>query len=112
VFITGRTYPNGSAEFYDPVKGTFSTTDDLVMRRDAGHTATLLPNGTVLLASGWICCGYSVDTAEIYHPVVLAPAPVLLARSQDGRGQGAILRAGTSGVVSPDNPAAAGDILG
>jgi hypothetical protein len=111
VFITGRDWLSYSGELYDPVKRTFSTTDGMVMPREASHTATLLPDGTILLAGGWICCGQSVDTAEIYHPVAPTPAPVLLARSPDGRGQGAILRAGTSQVVSADDPAAAGEIL-
>jgi hypothetical protein len=47
-----------------------------------GHTATLLPNGTVLLAGGYGYAGigaYSgtLSTAEIYTPAVPAPAGIV-----------------------------------
>jgi hypothetical protein len=114
VWVAGRdgsSWPNGSAEIYDPVTGRFIRTDDLVMNREEGHTATLLPDGTVLLGGGWICCGYSVDTAEIYRPAVLAPAPALFSVSGDGRGQGAILHANTDRLASSGSPAAVGEAL-
>lgn len=74
----------GSAEFFDPVAGVFSGTLPV---QSLGFTATLLSDGTVLLAGG--CCGVLADTASIYHPSVATPAPVLLSLSADG--QGAIL---------------------
>jgi hypothetical protein len=113
VLIAGRDLvtSHGSADVYDPVARTFSTTEGLVTSREEGYTATLLPNGTVLMSGGWNCCGYSVDTAVLYLPVALAPPPALLSISQDGRGQGAILRAGTNQIVSSENPATAGEIL-
>jgi hypothetical protein len=76
-----------------------------------GHTATLLADGTVLLAGGWICCGYSVATAEIYHPAVLAHSPVLFSLSGDGQGQGAILHASTHQVFTSSDPAVVGEFL-
>jgi uncharacterized protein (TIGR03437 family) len=49
-----------------------------------------------------------VPPAELYHPLVLKPAPVLLSLAQS---QGAILHAGTSRVVSADDPATKGEAL-
>jgi len=49
-----------------------------------GTAATLLPDGTVLMSGGWFCCGYTVATAEIYHPGVLVPSPMLLSLSGTG----------------------------
>src|SRR5262249_32300567 len=70
VLIAGRAsvYPCcGSADLYDSVTGKFETADDLVTYREQGYGATLLSNGTVLMSGGWVCCGYTIDTAEIYH---------------------------------------------
>ena len=59
-----------SAEIFDPVAGTFSSTGPMTASR-AGHTATLLGDGTVLITGGitgvtgtWT----ALDTAEIYDP--------------------------------------------
>jgi hypothetical protein len=58
-----------SAELYDPVSGTWRRTDSLADARSA-HTATLLPNGKVLVAAG----SHSNDglhplaSAELYDP--------------------------------------------
>ena len=52
-----------------------------------------------------------LSSAEIYHPGVLVPAPIWLSLSGDGRGQGAILHAGTHQLVSASNPAAVGEAL-
>ncbi len=46
-----------SAELYDPVKGTLEFTGRLRDGR-AGHTATLLSNGKVLVAGGLGNSGY------------------------------------------------------
>jgi hypothetical protein len=50
-----------SAELYDPSTGTWSFTGSLNMPR-AGHTATLLGNGKVLVT------GRYTNTAELYDP--------------------------------------------
>jgi Galactose oxidase, central domain/Bacterial Ig-like domain (group 2) len=57
-----------SAEIYDPQAGTFTPAGDLGGPR-AGHTATLLPDGKVLIAGGLTGNSLPSATAEIYDPV-------------------------------------------
>jgi len=61
-----------SAELYDPSTGTFTPTGSLSESR-TGHSATLLANGKVLIASGsHTSDGYTwanIATAELYDPV-------------------------------------------
>jgi hypothetical protein len=59
----------GYAELYDPASGLFSPTGSLGPRED--HTATLLPNGKVLVAGGYFEDGEASATlasAELYDP--------------------------------------------
>ena len=108
--VTGMDYipgGGGRASTYDATTNTFSAS---MPTREVGHTATLLPNGGVLLSGG--CCGTFHTGAEIYRPAVVAPAPVLLSLSQDdGQAPGAILHADTHQVVSSSNPAIVGEAL-
>jgi hypothetical protein len=67
------------------------------------------PMGRCYWPGGWICCGSTIATAEIYHPAVLKGSPVLL--SVTDKGQGAILHASTHRLVSPDSPAVVGEAL-
>jgi hypothetical protein len=59
-----------TAELYDPATGTFRHTNGNMNARRAFHSATLLPNGKVLIAGGsdeghpWSAS----DTAELYNP--------------------------------------------
>ncbi len=73
-----------TAELYDPASGTFSHTGTVTRYYDttsekffykgemnaahAMHTATLLPNGEVLIAGGMDADGKTQAIAEIYHP--------------------------------------------
>jgi WD40 repeat protein len=99
-----------SADVYDPASGTFSATGGLITPR-VGHTATLLPDGTVLLTGGATSIYDStfLSSTEVYHPPKVAPAPVLY--SLPGTTQGSILHAGTNRVVSASDPAVSGEAL-
>ncbi|MFZ3137149.1 MAG: alpha/beta fold hydrolase [Thermodesulfovibrionales bacterium] len=59
-----------TAEIYDPATGIFTTTTGNMATAAAGHTATLLTNGKVLITGG-ATYGYNVvfDRAELYDPV-------------------------------------------
>ena len=69
VLIAGGNSKNAVAELYDPAIGTFSTTGTMLSTRQR-HTATLLSDGTVLMAGGSEF-GANVDiltAAEIFDP--------------------------------------------
>ncbi len=57
------------AKLYDPASGAWSSTGNLNTGREL-HTATLLPNGKVLIAGGFIDTGFGTTTnsAELYDP--------------------------------------------
>jgi len=103
-----------NAELYGPLQGAFTAAGSMAQRRHS-HTATLLADGDVLLAGGdgWVAGASfgSSATAELYHPALPVPAPLLFSLSGDGKGQGAIWHAQTGQVASADNPAAAGEAL-
>ncbi len=63
---TGVTY-RSTAELYDPTAGTFSRTGGMKNARHC-HTATLLPNGQVLVAGGYDGSTF-LAAAEIFDPV-------------------------------------------
>jgi hypothetical protein len=56
-----------SAELYNPATGTFSVTGSMTTARE-GQTATLLPNGEVLIAGGFDNAGKYLSSAELYNP--------------------------------------------
>ncbi len=60
---TGDFQPTTTVEVYNPSTGSFSVTGSMAEARTF-HTATLLPNGKVLVAGG----GGENSTAEVYDP--------------------------------------------
>src|SRR6266550_889204 len=64
-----QTFPDPgtpSVEAYDPATGTWTVNGSLIGQRLL-HTATLLPNGTLVIAGGWPD-PYSTYTWELYDP--------------------------------------------
>jgi hypothetical protein len=66
VDLSGSVF-SSSAELYDPIAGTWTSTGSLTTGGRALHTATLLGNGKVLIAGGWDGT-VSLNTAELYDP--------------------------------------------
>ena len=56
-----------TAELFDPASGTFASTGSMVTARRL-HTATLLPNGKVLVIGGQDTSGNPLATAELFDP--------------------------------------------
>jgi hypothetical protein len=98
-----------TAELYDPSTNRFVATGTMATPR-SDLTATLLPDGSVLVAGA--DQGYATQpSAEIFHPAAPLPPPALLSLSGDGTGQAAVQHADTYQLVSPDNPARAGEVI-
>lgn len=81
VLVVGGTEPSAAgvdlatAELYDPPSGTWSAAAALP-RAFLGHTATLLPDGTVLVAGGWHSSDGRIERSSmIYDPTKDAWTP-------------------------------------
>jgi Kelch motif protein/galactose oxidase-like protein len=75
VLITGGNIPGpgggqvlSSAELYDPSTGGFTATGNMTTPRRIGHTATILPDGRVLIAGGYGAGNSVIASAELYDP--------------------------------------------
>jgi len=81
--VLGATALVSSIDIYDPTRRTFRQVGTLYTPR-CDHTATLLPNGKVLLAGGWAGPGGATTSAELFDPATMTltqvstflPAPV------------------------------------
>lgn len=114
IVITGgapSNVPNtvsASAEVYDPGTAAFSRSTEMTVPRFY-HTATLLNDGSILIAGG---TGLTdTGSAERYIPAVPVPAPILFSVSGYTSGQGAIWHAQTGQLASAATPAIAGEPL-
>jgi N-acetylneuraminic acid mutarotase len=94
-----------SAELYNPTTGTWTATGAMNTSR-SGHTATLLPNGQVMVAGGYGLLSAELS-AELYDPVSgfwTETAALNTARSQHTATlltNGQVLVAGGNGVNGP-----------
>jgi hypothetical protein len=71
VLVAGGADDSGihaSAELYDSSIGIFTATGNMTTGRNV-HTATLLPDGTVLVAGTSLSYGEALASAELYDPV-------------------------------------------
>jgi len=65
----GTTLLVTSVELYDPRSGTWTAIQGMLEARWSSHTATLLPDGTVLVAGGFVnTIGRGLASAELYDP--------------------------------------------
>lgn len=78
--------PQARAQIYDPATGRTNTLATRLSEARAWHTATILPDGRVIVFGGVGIQGRDLNTAEIYDPVTQSfsalQAPDLAARSR------------------------------
>lgn len=100
VLITGgfssASFPGAAlntAELFDPVSNTFTAISNVMQSLRTNHTATLLPDGKVLLAGGQIDNnnGNGSDTAELYDPATQTFTAVAARMTSPRGGHAAVL---------------------
>jgi len=89
-----------SAELYDPVTGVWTPTGSMVEAR-AGHTATLLPDGRVLVAGG-SSFGITIPGGVEPHPLASAELYDSGSGSWTPAGNMIEIRAGHAATLLPD----------
>jgi hypothetical protein len=71
VLIVGGTGGDGgrvTAELFDPATETFTTAGPMAVLQDSGFTASLLDDGRVLVAGGWLADSSITTEAQIFDP--------------------------------------------
>ena len=91
-----------TAEIYDPATGLWSATTSMSTQRQ-GHTATLLPNGQVLVAGGFGVGSYVLKSAELYDPVSATWTTIAPMNSGRGGFNATLLPSGQVLVVGGDS---------
>ena len=86
-----------SAQLYDPARGTFSTTGNLITAR-RGATGTLTVDGRAIIAGGTRQDSSPLASADFYdgHPVPAARRPVITSAPASAETPGAVTVSGTS----------------
>lgn len=114
--LSTEAYPGGvspTLELWDPVSRGWRLVAQPLQQARQGHTATLLPDGRVLLVGGYTATGMAAS-AEVFDPrsetTELIPSPLLaraghaVAPSPDGT---VLIAGGEQGVLAlPASPAA------
>lgn len=88
-------------ERYDPATSTFSEAGTLTEPR-AGHTATLLPDGRILVVGGITAAGATLATAELYDPTTGSSVPTGSLATPRGLHSAALLPTGDVLIVGGD----------
>jgi Galactose oxidase, central domain len=99
---------NDTAELYDPVTGVWSLTESFGRRTE--HSATLLPNGNVLVVGGYdynaatgnTYWGRLLNSAELYDPAAGLWRPAPPPSSVHGANKAVLLASGEVLVVGRD----------
>jgi WD40 repeat protein len=97
--------PNGTtlatAELYDPATGIWSATGSMSTARE-GHTATLLPDGKVLVVSGDTVTVRAVGGSTVTDPRPLASAELYDPASGTWTATGKMVYGGGTATLLPD----------